>query len=186
MSDVTGVARLRRAIENQASLGEASFSLPVAETRAICDECEDELARVSWAQRVPAPVDADGEVVPLTTRVMYGDDGRELEVCSFKLWNEPYAMQWRASCTNKDGSMGYADVSNIHLTCPDSWERLEEDVKRFEDDDSACSYFCNELRICNGCRSPSHIGFNCRNGVARDVLRRAKALAERDANGSER
>lgn len=182
MSDVTGVARLRRAIENQASLGEASFSLPVDEARAICDECEDELPRLSLAAGVPAPVDADGEIVPLTTKVMYDDDGEEHDVSIYRsfIWSREKG-RW---CFG--ASIGSREVASLHLHRPDSWERLEEDVKRFEDDDSACSYFCNELRTCNGCRSPSHIGFNCRNGVARDVLRRAKALAERDANGSER
>lgn len=182
MSDVTGVARLRRAIENQASFGEASFSLPVDEARAICDECEDELPRLSLAAGVPAPVDADGEIVPLTTKVMYDDDGEEHDVSIYRsfIWSREKG-RW---CFG--ASIGSREVASLHLHRPDSWERLEEDVKRFEDDDSACSYFCNELRICNGCRSPSHIGFNCRNGVARDVLRRAKALAERDANGSER
>ena len=63
MSDVTGIQRLRQAIDNQSAAGEACFSLPAGEAYAICDEVEDELARVSWAQRVPAPVDADGEVV---------------------------------------------------------------------------------------------------------------------------
>lgn len=175
MSDVTGVARLRRAIENQASLGEASFSLPVDEARAICDECEDELPRLSLAAGVPAPVDADGEIVPLTTKVMYDDDGEEHDVSIYRsfIWSREKG-RW---CFG--ASIGSREVASLHLHRPDSWERLEEDVKRFEDDDSACSYFCNELRICNECRSPSHIGFNCRNGVARDVLRRAKALAGR-------
>ena len=60
---------------------------------------------------------------------------------------------------------------------PDSWERLEEDVEQFEDGGTACEYFGSELTSCNGCKSPCSIGSNCRNSVARDVLRRAKKLA---------
>lgn len=60
---------------------------------------------------------------------------------------------------------------------PDSWERLEEDVEQFEDGGTACEYFGSELTSCNGCKSPCSIGANCRNSVARDVLRRAKKLA---------
>ena len=60
---------------------------------------------------------------------------------------------------------------------PDSWEKLEEDVEQFEDGGTACEYFGSELTSCNGCKSPCSIGANCRNSVARDVLRRAKKLA---------
>lgn len=60
---------------------------------------------------------------------------------------------------------------------PDSWEWLEKDVEQFEDGGTACEYFGSELTSCNGCKSPCSIGANCRNSVARDVLRRAKKLA---------
>ena len=60
---------------------------------------------------------------------------------------------------------------------PDSWAKLEEDAKQFEDGGTACEYFGSELTSCNGCKSPCSIGANCRNSVARDVLRRAKKLA---------
>lgn len=176
-----GIKRFRQAIKNQLDTGEGEFRLTYHDAEEIATEIEGELESLSWAAGVPAPKDADGEVVPLTTRVMYGDDGRKLEVSSFKLWNEPYAMQWRASCTNKDGGMGYGDVSNLHLHRPDSWERLDEDVKQFEDGGTACEYFGSELTSCNECKSLGSIGANCRNSVTLDVLRRAKALAERDA-----
>ena len=32
----------------------------------------------SWYEDIPAPVDADGNVVPLTTRKLYCEDGREV------------------------------------------------------------------------------------------------------------
>lgn len=60
MTGKTGVARLRQAIESQWAAGEACFSLPIGEAIVICDECEDELARLAWAKGVPVPKDADG------------------------------------------------------------------------------------------------------------------------------
>lgn len=92
------------------------------------------------------------------------------------------------------GSMGYCtvrlkDSAGIYTSAdaprlshkqpepPDSWERLEEDVEQFEDGGTACEYFGSELTSCNRCKSPCSIGANCRNSVARDVLRRAKKLA---------
>ncbi len=183
MADKTGVARLRQAVENQASAGERYFFLPVGEVRELCDECEEELARLSWAAGVPAPVDADGEVVPLDTRAMYDDDGGEMTIKSFTFYVD--GGFWR---TDPECPSVYAidRVDLLHLHRPDSWERLEEDVKQFENDGTACSYFGSELRSCDGCKSPGRIGSNCRDSVTSDVLRRAKALAERDAKGVDR
>ena len=100
MADKTGAARLRQAIENQASAGEACFSLPMGEATAICDECEDELARLSWAKDVPAPRDADGDVVPLTTEVMYDRDGGEHKVNFYSF--APESGYWTVNIDMQD------------------------------------------------------------------------------------
>lgn len=47
MNEKTGVARLRQAIENQASAGEACFALPIGDAYAICDEVEDAMVRLA-------------------------------------------------------------------------------------------------------------------------------------------
>lgn len=86
MTEKNGVARLRQAIENQASVGEASFSMPFDEASALLRECEDELARLAWAKGVPVPKDADGEVVPLTTKVMYTGFGDEITLKRFMFY----------------------------------------------------------------------------------------------------
>ena len=127
MADKTGVARLRQAIENQRDAGEASFTLPIGEAAAICDECEDELATLLWAKGVPAPRDADGEVVPLTTKAMYGEGGREHDG----------ADRW---CVNFV-FYGASNVSDFHLHRPDSWERLEEDLNL------GCRDYCERYRL---------------------------------------
>ena len=187
MTEFTGSTRLRRAIENQASAGEACFTLPIGEAAAICDECEDELARLSWADGVPAPVDADGTVVPLDTKVMYTHMGKKIELSEFNLFHSVLrgGFVWRA-IHHVGNSVEDLKLDFLHLRRPDSWERLEEDVEQFEDGGTACEYFGSELTSCNECKSPCSIGANCRDGVARDVLRRAKALAERDAKEASR
>ena len=185
MNDVTGIQRLRRAIDNQSAAGEACFSLPVGEAYAICDEVEDELARTAWAASVPAPVDADGEVVPLTTEVMYGDDGRELEIIFFKFNIHNPATYWAAFCKNKDGNRGYAAVSSIHLRRPDSWEKLEKDVSKAEDK-GICGYFGFAMnRPCSAECPARDARDSCAVTAMHDVMRRAEALAERDAKGAE-
>lgn len=178
-----GIKRFRQAIKNQQDAGGGEFRLTYHDAEEIAAKIEEESG---WAQGVPAPVDADGEVVPLTTKVMYGDDGRELEVYDFRFNINHRSTHWIALCKNENGGTTCAAVSYIHLRRPDSWEQLEEDVEQFEDGGTACEYFGSELTSCNQCKSPCSIGANCQNSVASDVLRRAKALAERDTKEASR
>lgn len=158
MADKTGVARLRQAIENQYAAGEACFSLPIGETAAICDECEDELARLSWAKGVPVPVDADDNVVPLGTDELFTDKGEMVLVVritfngsSWHVWN----------------SGGVYRLGMLHINRPDSWERLEEDVNL------GCRDYCERYRL-----------EECEYNVRVHMLERAKALAGRGAEAS--
>lgn len=173
MSDVTGIQRLRQAIDNQSAAGEACFSLTMGEAYAICDKVEDELARVSWAQGVPAPVDADGEVVPITTDVMYDDDGEKLEGSIYKsfIWSRE-RDRWYFGVLG--GSRG---VASLHLARPDSWERIEEDIRRCRDQQTSCAYYGRKENECVGC--PSIDMPWCIGSMVNDVLRRAEALAGR-------
>lgn len=177
---MNGIKRFKQEIKNQQEFGDGEFHLTYQDAEDLASEIEKESG---WVTGIPAPVDADGKVVPLTTEAMYDDYGDRFAVVSITFCVE--GGFWRAELGSQSTHV-YDLVSHLHLHRPDSWERLGEDVKRFEDGGTACEYFCNELRICDGCRSPSHIGFNCRNGVVGDVLRRAKALAERDAKGAGR
>lgn len=172
MADKTGAARLRQAIENQASAGEAYFSLPMGEATAICDECEDELARLSWAKGVRPPVDADGEVVPLTPEELYTSGGMMIRVtyiCSIGgLW-----------CALSRDSESLLLLNALHLNRPDSWERLEKDVSRAEDKD-ICGYFGFAMNRPCGAECPARDAHDsCAVIAVRDVMRRAKALAGR-------
>lgn len=174
MDTKTGVARLRQAIENQASEGEACFALPVGEARAFCDEVDDELARLAWAKDIPAPVDADGEVVPLTTEVMYDEGGKEVLVNHFRLagHNVGDRLKWRV----REMPGAVLDLDLLHLHRPDSWERLEEDVARCDDKLISCAYYNRVLGECDGC--PSNGPEYCGSKIMHDILRRAKALAK--------
>lgn len=166
MTEITGSARLSRAIENQAAVGEACFSLPMAEARVVCDECEDELARFAWAQSIPAPVDADGEVVPLDTEVLYREDGGK---CKVAYW--AYYPNEKDSWTAVSDVMGTKRAcipKTLHLTPPDSWGKLEEDAKL-----APRAYL--EKRGMNPEKTERVAS------MMADLVRRAKALAGRDA-----
>lgn len=179
MADKTGVARLRQAIENQRDAGEACFTLPIGEAAAICDECEDELTRLSWAKDVPAPKDADGEVVPLTPEELYTSGGMMIRVTYIcfigGLW-----------CALSRDSESLLLLNALHLNRPDSWERLEKDVSRAEDKD-ICGYFGFAMnRLCSAQCPARDARDSCAVTAMRDVMRRAKALAERGAKEASR
>lgn len=157
MAEKKGVARLRRAIENQWAAGEACFSLPIGEATAICDECEDELAALSWAKGVPAPKDADGVSVPLDATELYTDKGETIFVGDIR-----FDGYWWYVCGTDSGTPHR--LRQLHRTERDSWALLEKDVLTLVTSD----------RLADA------------EGDVKECIRRAKALAGRDAKGAER
>lgn len=173
-----GIKRFRQAIKNQQDFGNGEFRLTYHDAEEIAAEIEEEFG---WAKGVPAPVDADGEVVPLTTKVMYDDDGKEVKLDKIKLVFG-FATSWYVMKMLG----GSARLDELYLHRPDSWERLEEDIQAVEEKDGTCEYFGRTFDdSCDGC-SAHNIPNTCPTIALRDVLRRAKALAERDAKGAER
>lgn len=128
----------------------------------ISDECEDQLARLSWAEGVPAPMDADGRLVPLSTETLYTNDGERVtveEVIFDGTW-------WYVRCSDTSRLR----LLRLHLAQPDSWERLEEDARK-----TTCGYFgCGGL--CVHCLA-AVLSRACNVSKALDIIRRAKALA---------
>lgn len=191
MEEKTGVARLRQAIVNQASAGEGEFHLTFddagklvteinAELLEICNSAEREIGRYVWAHGVPAPVDADGEIVPLTTEVMYGEDGREYKGSSYRsfIWSRERG-QWYFGIAE-----GSREVASLHLRRPDSWEKLEEDAAK-----RVCEYAGAQKSLahegeytCINCPYDEPCQFSsegCNERMRLDLLRRSKALAGR-------
>ena len=138
--------------------------------RAVADEIERDRADS------PKVLDADGVEIkqgdtvyvlgfgePLTVKG-FADDGRVL--MSF----------------HDEDSLGYKPSRLTHEQ-PDSWQRIEDDCAKF------CIEYCDEHGLldpgCNaaeGDASTRHCmdcGDSCEERMARDLVRRAKALAER-------
>ena len=190
MVDKTGAARLRQAIKNQKDAGNGDFRLTYhdaeeiadeidAELLGICSSAERETGRYAWAHGAPAPVDADGEVVPLGTDELFTDKGEMVRVESIcygaRLW---YVRRMYSDKTY------WLDA--LHLNRPDSWEKLEEDVSKAEDKD-ICGYFGFAMNRPCGAECPARDAHDsCAVIAVRDVMRRAKALAERDAKEADR
>lgn len=166
MDKKTGVARLRQAITNQATCGGGQFELSIDSADRLCREIEDELAGVSWAQGAPVPVDADGNVVPLTTVVMYDDDGKEVRVSRFSLTNDGFEQnRWTWNARVMTGFI--VNLDDLRLHCPDSWEQLEKDAELAPRD-----YL--QGRGMNPDKTDRI------KTITTDIVRRARALAERD------
>lgn len=174
MEEKTGVARLRQAITNQAACGSGQFELSIDSADKLCREIEVQLALLAWARGVTVPGDADGEIVPLTTEVMYGEDGREYKGSSYRsfIWSRERG-QWYFGIAE-----GSREVASLHLRRPDSWERLEEDIRKVVKTNDICGYFDKSGKPCDGCPA-SDIPDMCSATALQDVLRRAKALAGR-------
>lgn len=132
-------------------------------------------ATANWADGVPAPMDKHGNVVPLATRKLYDENGREVEVGEIALVDSKLygRLDWRVR-THSGISL---DLDLLYLERPDTWERLEADVERLANCYDVCDYFDATGRKAHDCGNED--GFCCDLCVARDILRRAKAIAVR-------
>lgn len=174
-----GVRRLRQAITNQATCGSGQFELSIDSADKLCRECEDELTRLSWAQGVPMPRDADGNAVPLDTTELYTDKGETVYVNNIRF----NGCTWFVEIEN---SYKLYWLNTLHTTEQDSWELLEKDVRNAENSD-ACGYYGIGTEPCNeGCPGYKDLETPCAAIAMKDVLLRAKALAGRDAKGAGR
>lgn len=145
---------------------------------------EDVFQCPSWTEGVQAPVDADGNVVPLTTRTLYEWDGHEISVVEYALIYSEHtgAPVWRVR--RSDGMIFM--LSLLHLERPDTWERVEADIMAMAHEDCVCYYFGLDADTpCSACPSVKIKG-SCPVNVARDVFRRARAIAESDTKWADR
>ena len=182
-----GVRRLRQAIENQATCGSGQFELSIDSADRLCREIEDELARAEGSQLdayVKLSLDADGE--PIRIGYVLYSGGNELRVLSITVKaGEAYVG------VHTDEGMFLPSVNPKYLSRKnpeplesepaDSWELLEEDIRNAENGD-ACGYYGMKNKPCNeDCPAHEDLQTPCAAIVLKDALRRAKALAKRDA-----
>lgn len=134
----------------------------------------------SWADGVPVPVDADGNVVPLVTRRLFDAEGNEHEVREIILAESGLrgGLAWWARWSN--GAVVLLDF--LRVAPPDSWERVEADLMAMARADCACYYFGAGADLnCEECPA-ENCAESCFAEAFRDVMRRCKAIAGRDAN----
>lgn len=130
---------------------------------------------------IQLPRDAEGREIPLDTEVLFDKDGNEIEVSCYRYYPKVGPGYWNIrSVRNK-----YYRQDEVHLNPPDSWEKLEEDIRRIGTDD--CTWFCgyaNENPVENAC--PDSCKFfkgdeiTCRKKLADDILFRIRRLRGED------
>lgn len=98
---------------------------------------------------IELPRDAEGREIPLDTEVLYDKDGHPKDVSLFTYAPRSYSSGWNVVLVG--GFERFASAMN--LTPPDSWEKLEEDLRRAAERDvvtSHCRYF-NAADRCAAC-----------------------------------
>ena len=138
----------------------------------ISDECEDQLARLSWAKGVPAPMDADGEIVSLSVSELFADDGKKVcvdEIIFDGCW-------WYVKCLETSRLR----LCRLHLSKHDSWERLLKDLERSTESGDkfysmACAYVNNSGNTCGDCKFRGSCGW-CTKGILEDIASRIRKL----------
>lgn len=104
---------------------------------------------------VELPKDAEGREIPLDTTVLYDSRGAKVSVKEFisRTLVESQRTGWTIKAQYEDVIDYFSfKPKNMHLTQPDSWEALEEDLSRAAKRDaitSQCRYFSTTDRCVN-------------------------------------
>lgn len=133
---------------------------------------------------IELPRDAEGREIPLDTVALYDDDGnvhsvrRLIYTTDFDL-GDKWINSWIAVVDDYKTTK----PEQMHLTPPDSWEKLEEDLRRGADAESyqLCKYANGEAFLCSECRFLKGEGScACANKLLADVLDRIRKLRGED------
>lgn len=95
---------------------------------------------------VELPKDAEGREIPLDTECLYTYKGEKQDVLSFTYYREE--DKWEIETDTRTVNSNY-----LYTTPPDSWERLEKDLRRASERNavtSQCRYF-NTTNRCVNC-----------------------------------
>lgn len=127
---------------------------------------------------VELPKDAEGREIPLDTEILYDENGNEYEVYYYKysVRRTIPRRKWQVVI------MDYIvhDVSDLYLTPPDSWEKLDEDLQAIEVcgdspelEDPVCAYAHNIGKKCAECKL--YAG-DCTVNMCKDIMSRIHKL----------
>lgn len=127
---------------------------------------------------IKLPRDAEGQIIPFDTKILYNKNGEELNIQHFEF--STASDEWMIIVALKHGSYNcftaYYTPQNVYLEKParpisdDSWEKLENDLERGIKGDRACAYICKD-GVCQNCAVREDQSF-----ILKDVKRRIHNL----------
>lgn len=129
---------------------------------------------------IELPKDAEGREIPLDTEVLYDLCGTKVSVKEFlfEMSVENQRTEWTIKAAY-EGNLYYNSFKpkNMHITQPDTWERLLEDLSEAGDAryQEACAYFHRDKDE-DGCASCPGGEDGCVRIAMRDIADRIRKL----------
>jgi hypothetical protein len=126
---------------------------------------------------VELPKDAEGREIPLDTVALYDDDGNVYSVRRF-IYTTDFDLsdKWMNSWYIVVDDYKTAKPEQMHLTSPDSWEKLEEDLDRCIEESDLCMYYNNQNPDCNKCTISGNESRGCTSVALEDIKKRISKL----------
>lgn len=122
---------------------------------------------------IELPKDAEGREIPLDTKVLYNRDGDAYEVACYVYTVRQTISRRIWDAKMLDGTIRY--TTSLHLTPPDSWEKLEEDLDRCIEESNLCMYY-NQNLDCNNCTISGNETRGCTSIALEDIKERIRKL----------
>lgn len=124
---------------------------------------------------VEPPNDANGEVIPLDTEILYETDGQVFHVLAFRYSTR--RRKWFASGGYTGDRNGWCIESDkFLLTAPDSWDKLIGDLRKAADSPCGsveCDYLYPEGEGCENCPAKHE---HCSKYTFTDIANRIEKL----------
>lgn len=129
---------------------------------------------------IELPKDHDGREIPLNVDALYDKSGERLAIFAWEYMPRRYHSRWMVRFLFDDSGCKYYP-DEYYLAPPDSWEKLDEDLKAVEDygnssciDNPACRYTNMVGKSCSECEF--YGGTNCVGKMCADILDRIRKL----------
>lgn len=123
---------------------------------------------------VELPKDAEGREIPLDTQVLYDSDGIEF-FTDKSMYMRVTDEWWFFGHFGSSISTHRVAATRLHLTPPDSWEKLEGDLDRCIEESNLCMYY-NQNPDCNKCTISGNESRGCTSIAIEDIKKRIRKL----------
>lgn len=129
---------------------------------------------------IELPKDAEGREIPLDTVALYDDDGNVHSIRRFIYTNDfDLNDKWINSWIAVADDYKVAKPEQMHLTTPDSWSKLEDDLDRCIKESNLCMYY-NQNLDCNNCTISGNESRGCTSIAVEDIKKRIRKLRGED------